>query len=196
MFRTNRTLEAQPTGLSNEARKPRPRLRILMLTAFSVGVLLVCAAVSGEASAARGNSDNAKICQKGGWASPNLQDGTGNALTFSSQDECVAYGESHGRIFNPSLTGDPTHVIEGQLSTLTASGFHASSLGTLTDHSLGGAGGSVTLPAMTTDTGGLPAGIGTVFKPGACLTGVYAAEFTLVDGFGVHASTTVFLDCV
>ena len=195
MFRTNRTLKAQPTGLSNKLRKPEPRLRVWMLTALSVGVLLACSAVSGQALAAGGNSDNAKICQKGGWASPNLQDGTGNALTFSSQDECVAYGESHGRIFNPSLTGDPTHVIEGQLSTLTATGFHASSMGTLTDHSLGGAGGSVTLPAMTTDTGGLPAGIGTVFKPGACLTGVYAAEFTLVDGFGVHASTTVFLDC-
>ena len=192
MFRTNRTQEAQTTGLSNKLRKPKPRLRVWMLTTLSVGVLL---AVNGEALAKGGNSGNAKICQKRGWTSPNLQDGTGNALKFSSQDECVAYGETHGRIFNPSLTGDPSHVIEGQLSTLTATGFHASSMGTLTDHLLGGAGGSVTLPAMTTDTGGLPAGIGTVFTPGACLTGVYAAEFTLVDGCGVHASTTVFLDC-
>jgi len=193
MFRTNRTLGTQTTGLSNETRLPR--LRIWMLTALGIGLLLACSAVSGEAFAASGNSGNAKVCQKGGWASSNLQDGTGNALAFSSQDECVAYGETHGPILNPTLTGDPTHVIEGQLSTLIASGFHSSSMGTLTDHSLGGAGGSVTLPAMTTDTGGLPAGVGAVFTAGACLTGVYAAEFTLVDGFGVHASTTVFLDC-
>jgi len=195
MFRTNRTLGPQTSGLSDAVRTPKPRLRLWMLTALGVGLLLACSAVSGEAFAAAGNSGNAKLCQKGGWSSSNLQDGTGSALTFSSQDECVAYGETQGRIFNPSLTGDPTHVIEGQLSTLIASGFHSSSLGTLTDHSLGGAGGSVTLPAMTTDTGGLPSVIGTVFKPGACLTGVYAAEFTLVDGFGLHASTTVFLDC-
>ena len=195
MFRTNRTVGAETTGLSNEVRKPKQRLRVWMLTALSVGLLLGCSAVSGEAFAAGGNSSNAKICQKGGWASPNLQDGTGSAVAFSSQDECVAYGETHGQIFNPTLTADPAHVVEGQLSNLIASGFHPSSMGTLTDHSLGGAGGSVTLPAKTTDTGGLPVGIGAVFTQGACFNGVYAAEFTLVDGFGVHASTTVFLDC-
>jgi hypothetical protein len=172
----------------------RRGLRIWTLTALTAGLLLACLVISGVAFASGGNSGNAKICQKGGWASPNLQTGTGQPLAFASQDECTSYGATHGQLFNPSLIADPAHVIENQLSTLTASGFHPSSTGTLTVHVLGGADGSVTLPAVTTDTGGLPSGIGTVFTSG-CLTGVYAAEITLVDGSGVHASTTVFLDC-
>jgi hypothetical protein len=48
---------------------------------------------------------------------------------------------------------------------------------------------------MTIATGGLPAGLGTVFTSGACAAGVTGAQLTLVDGQGAHASTTVFLDC-
>jgi hypothetical protein len=168
--------------------------RIWTFTALSAGLLLACLVISGVALAGGGNSGNAKICQKDGWASPNLQTGTGQALAFANQDECISYGATHGQLYNPSLIATPSHVIENQLSTLTASGFHPSSTGTLTVHVLGGADGSITLPAVTTDTGGLPPGIGTVFTSG-CLTGVYAADLTLVDGSGVHASTTVFLDC-
>jgi hypothetical protein len=164
-------------------------------------MVLLCAALAltvgvAAASAGKGgNSGNAKICQKGGWASPNLQDGTGQPLTFASQDECVSYGATHGQLFDPSLTADPAHVVENQESFFIASGFHPSSTGTLTVHVLGGSDGTSTFTAVTTDTGGLPAGVGTVFTTGACASGIYAAEITLVDGFGVHASTTAFLDC-
>lgn len=167
---------------------PRP-------VALSAALLVACFAASGVALAAGGNSDNAKICQKGGWASPNLQDESGNSLAFGSQDECVAFGANDGPLFKPSLAGDPPHVVEGQESFFVASGFHPSSTGTLTVHVLGGPDGSVTFTAVTTDSGGLPALVGTVFQPGACLLGEYGAEVTLVDGSGVHASTTIFLDC-
>jgi hypothetical protein len=163
----------------------------MVLSAVS---LLAYLAISGVAVAG-GNSGTAKVCQKGGWASANLQDGSGNSVTFASQDECVSFGADNGGVFDPSLAGDPPHVVENQESFFVASGFHQSSLGTLTIHTLGGLDGSITLPAMTTPTGGLPAGVGTVFTAGACADGVTGADVTLVDGFGVHASTTIFLDC-
>jgi hypothetical protein len=163
--------------------------------ALSAVSLLACFAISGAALAGGGNSGSAKVCQKGGWASANLQDGSGNSVTFASQDECVSFGADNGGVFDPSLVGDPSHVVENQESFFVASGFHPSSLGSLTIHVLGGLDGSITLPAMTTATGGLPAGVGTVFTAGACADGVTGADVTLVDGFGVHASTTIFLDC-
>jgi hypothetical protein len=52
-----------------------------------------------------------------------------------------------------------------------------------------------TFPAVTTADGGLPALVGTVFQPPACANGVTGAQITLVDGQGVHATTTIFLDC-
>jgi hypothetical protein len=165
------------------------------LAAASAVLLVVSLAFSGVAFAGGGNSANAKLCQKGGWANPNLQGGSGNSLTFADQGACVSFGAHGGELFNPSLAGDPQHVVENQESFFVASGFHPLSLGTLTIQLIGGSGGSVTLPAMTTATGGLPAGVGTLFVPGACAAGVTGAEVTLVDGVGVHASTTIFLDC-
>jgi hypothetical protein len=179
----------------NDRMRLRPWRRLRVLVAVSAALGLACLATSGIAVAARGNSANARICQRGGWTSPNLQSNTGDPLSFASQEECVEYGATVGPIFKPSLAGDPNSVVEEQESFFVASGFHPSSLGTLTVHVLGGSGGSITLPAMTTATGGLPAGVGTVFTAGACASGVYAAEITLVDGFGVHASTTIDLDC-
>jgi hypothetical protein len=166
-----------------------------ILAATIVALSVVSLAVSGVAFAAAGNSGNTKLCQLGGWASPNLQDGSGNLLTFANQGGCVSFGAQGGQLFNPSLAGNPQHVVEGQESFYVASGFHPLSLGTLTLQIIGGAGGSVTLPAKTTATGGLPAGVGTLFLPGACAAGVAGADVTLVDGQGVHASTTIALDC-
>ena len=166
-----------------------------LLAGMSIAALLAFFAVTSAAFAGGGNSDTAKICQKGGWASPNLQDGTGQPLAFADQGACVSFGAQGGELFNPSLAGDPPHVVENQESFFVASGFHPLSLGTLTVHVLGGSGGSITFPALTTADGGLPAGVGTVFVPGACSSGVTGAEVTLVDAEGVHASTTIFLDC-
>jgi hypothetical protein len=155
--------------------------------------LLVLTVAVGTASG--GNSANAKLCQKGGWASSGLQTATGESITFGSQDACVSYGARTGPLFSPSLTTDPTHVVEDQLAAWIATGFHPSSSGEITVHTLGGSGGSITLPVVFTASGGLAAGVGTVFTGGACADGVTGAELTLVDEFGVHASTTVALDC-
>ena len=173
----------------------RPRFRLCTMVVLTVGLVGVWLATSSVALAGGRNSGNAKICQKGGWASLNLQTDSGQPISFASQDECVQYGATVGPLFNPSLTATPDHVFEGQLSAWSAAGFHPSSLGTMTIQNLGGPGGSITLPAMTTSTGGLPDGVGNVFEAGACSLGFTGAELTLVDGFGVHASTTVHLDC-
>jgi hypothetical protein len=157
--------------------------------------VLVLTVAVGTAEAGGGNSANAKLCQKGGWASSGLQTASGESIAFGNQDACISYGAKTGPLFSPTLTADPTHVVEDEGSTLTATGFHPSSSGTLTDHVLGGSGGTVTFPVAITASGGLPAGVGTVFTAGACAAGVYGAEFTLADEFGVHASTTVYLDC-
>jgi hypothetical protein len=169
-------------------------VRTSMFAGVSTALAVVAFAVSGVAFAGGGNSANAKVCQKGGWASPNLQDGSGRPLTFASQDECVSFGAENGQLFRPSLIGDPNPVGEDEDSFFIASGFHPLSLGELTVHVLP-AGGTITLPAMTTDSGGLPAGVGTTFPTGACADGVTGAEITLEDAEGVHASTTVFLAC-
>jgi hypothetical protein len=166
----------------------------LALAGVGAALAVLAFAASGVAFAGGGNSGNAKICQKGGWASPNLQDGTGRPLAFANQDECVSFGAENGQIFNPSLIGDPNPVGEDEDSFFIASGFHPLSLGELTVHVLP-AGGTITLPAMTTETGGLPAGVGTTFPSGACTDGVTGAEITLEDAEEVHASTTVLLAC-
>lgn len=164
-----------------------------LFAGVSAALLAVCLAVAGAATAGGGNSGNAKICQKGGWASPNLQTETGEPLTFSSQDECVAFGAHNGQLFNPSIVGEPNPVVEDEESFFIASGFHPLSQGTLTIDLIGG--GTSTLLAMTTATGGLPPGVGTVFTSGACGLGITGADVTLVDGEGVHASTTIVLTC-
>lgn len=63
-------------------------------------VVLVAMAVSlsfgvATATAAKGgNSENAKLCQKGGWMNVQGSDGT----QFANQDECVSFGAHGGTI--------------------------------------------------------------------------------------------------
>ena len=64
--------------------------------------LLALAVAVGTASG--GNSANAKLCQKGGWASSGLQTGTGESISFGNQDACVSYGARTGPLFSPTLT--------------------------------------------------------------------------------------------
>src|SRR5262245_42240639 len=160
-------------------------------------MLVLCAALAltvgvATATAGGGNSATAKVCQKGGWASPNLQDGSGQPLTFTSQAECVAYGAHHGQVFNPSLVAVPSEVVEDQGIDVFASGFHANSTGTFTVqvYKSGLPDGSVGLPAVTDATGGFHTT--SVFPstpaPGACTEGVTGASYTYADGSGVHAS--------
>jgi hypothetical protein len=164
--------------------------------ALALGVVLLAAfVVSGTALAGRGNSGNAKLCQKGGWASTGLQNDSGQSVSFASEDECVSYGAQNGPLFKPSVTLNPTHVGEDTDSFVTVSGFHPLSTGDLTFHVLGGSDGTITfLDVKTNEAGGLPT-FSTVFKSGSCADGVYAEEITYVDGSGVHASGTVTLDC-
>jgi hypothetical protein len=171
--------------------KMRSRLavRLVVVALLGAGLLVV----TGAALAGGGNSAAAKVCQHGGWASGGLQNGTGASVSFASQDECVSYGAQNGGVFNPSLTADPSTVVEDQLSTITAAGFHPSSTGVLTITVIGGSGGSVGLPAVTDASGGFTTG--DVFTLGACGNGVTGAQLTYVDGSGVHASTTLTLDC-
>jgi hypothetical protein len=51
------------------------------------------------AFAGGGNSDNAKLCQKGGWQNLARTDGSG----FNNQDECVSYG-AHGGVYKPAVS--------------------------------------------------------------------------------------------
>ena len=62
--------------------KRSTRRRPSLFAVLSMGLLLACLA-AGAALAGGGNSGNAKICQKGGWASSALQNGSGQPLTFT-----------------------------------------------------------------------------------------------------------------
>jgi len=55
--------------------------------------ILATSVLAGNAMAGGGNSDNAKLCQKNGWAGLTHSDGSG----FANQDECVSYG-AHGGV--------------------------------------------------------------------------------------------------
>lgn len=160
--------------------------------------LLAALAITATAAAGGGNSGNAKVCQKGGWASRNLQDGSGLPLTFASQDECVEYGTRNGPIFNPSLIAVPSEVVMDQGIDIFASGFHSNSTGIFTDQVyIGGVpDGSVGLTAVTDATGGFhTTSVFTSSPDNACADGTTGAMFTYVDGSGVHASAFVTLDC-
>ena len=85
------------------------------------GLLVLTVAVG---TASGGNSANAKLCQKGGWASSGLQTATGESIAFANQDACVSYGARTGPLFKPTLTTDPTHVVEEQDAFWIATGFH------------------------------------------------------------------------
>ncbi len=172
-------------------KRPRLGLHFCTLGALSLGLLLACLAASGAALAAGGNSSIAKKCQKGGWTSSALQDGSGQALTFASEDECVSYGAHGGELFKPSLVAVPTEVVENENIALTASGFHPSSDAEVTIDLIGG--GSSSLFATTDATGGRS--FSDVFTSTACANGISGAVITFADEFGVHASATVTLDC-
>jgi len=91
---------------------------VALAVALSLGVATATAA-------AGGNSENAKICQKGGWMNYQGSDGT----QFANQDECVSYGAHGGTLvlipptvtvtFSP--TGDPNFcLITANLSHFAA----------------------------------------------------------------------------
>jgi hypothetical protein len=171
--------------------------RTLFPFALSVG-LLVAFTITGAAFAGSGNSGNAKLCQKGGWASPNLQNGSGLPLTFGSQDECVAYGAQIGPIFNPSLIAVPSEVVMDQGIDIFASGFNPNSTGVFTDQVFVGGlpDGSVGLTAVTDAAGGFhTTSVFTSAPDNACDAGDTGALFTYVDGSGLHASAFVTLNC-
>jgi len=170
--------------------------RMLFLSVLSV--VLLSAFVATGAAVAGGNSANAKICQKGGWASPNLQDESGLPLTFTSQDECVAFGAHGGALFNPSLIAVPSEVVMDQGIDIFASGFSSNSTGIFTDQVfIGGVpDGSVGLTAVTDAAGGFhTTSVFTSTPDNACADGATGALFTYVDGSGLHASAFVTLDC-
>jgi hypothetical protein len=159
--------------------------------AFVLVGALATAAVFASGALAGGNSANAKLCQKDGWQSAQ----TGAGRSFTSEDDCIAYGARRGTVFAPSLTVAPAHVPEETDSAVTASGFHPNSKGDLEITTLGGAGGSVTFLNIPTNASGELPTFGTGFKAGSCADGVTGVELTFTDEYGVHASATVALDC-
>src|SRR5688500_18034662 len=70
--------------------------RVVMNRRWVVGVLalVVVVALTATPAVAAGNSDNAKLCQKGGWKTLFRSDGS----TFANQGECVGYGAKGGTI--------------------------------------------------------------------------------------------------
>lgn len=157
-------------------------------------VLVGCMAVSGVAlagadapSSAKGNSANAKRCQKNGWQT--LQSGDGGA--FADETACVAYAAQGGLVFRPLLVAVPAEVVEDQGIDLTASGFHPSANANVDIDVFGG--GSIGLFATTDANGGRA--FSSVFTAGACASGITGASFTFSDAFGLHASVTVTLVC-
>jgi hypothetical protein len=128
-------------------------------------------------------------CLNGGWQAP-AQRSDGSA--FSSEADCIAYTSANGVVYKPKLVADPSHAGEEQNIAVIASGFHANSSGGFTILALPSM-NSLTLLAVTNGTGGFTAS--SVFTAGACASGATGAQYTYVDGSGVHASTTATLDC-
>lgn len=207
----------------------RRRFRLCGLVAMSAGLLLTSFVASGTALADRGNSANAKQCQKNGWqtlvtstgatfaseeectsygahggvlnplsAAPCLNGGwqapaqRSDGTPFSSESDCLAYTSVGGVVYKPSLTAVPAQVVEEQNIAVTASGFHPISTGTLTIVILPSLATNV-LTAVTDGTGGFIAS--DVFTSGACALGDTGAQFSYVDGSGVHASASASLVC-
>jgi hypothetical protein len=141
--------------------------------------------------AARGGAlYSAAPCLNDGWQSPaQRSDGTG----FGSEADCVNYVTGDGVVYKPSLTALPSTVKVEENIALTASGFHPNSNGQLTIVTLP-LNSSSTLVAVTNASGGFTGGSST-FTAAACAAGVTGADFTYVDGSGVHASAHVDLDC-
>jgi hypothetical protein len=132
---------------------------------------------------------SAAPCLNGGWQAPaQRSDGT----PFSSQSDCTTYTSTGGIVYKPSLTAVPAEVVEEQNIAVIASGFHPSSTGALTIVVLPSLATSI-LTAVTDGTGGFTAS--DVFTSGACALGDTGAQFTYIDGSGVHASASATLDC-
>ena len=128
-------------------------------------------------------------CLNGGWQAPaQRSDGTG----FSSESDCIAYTSTGGVVYKPSLLAVPSEVVEEQNIALIASGFHPNSTGALTILVLPSLVSS-TLTAVTDANGGFTGS--DVFTSGACALGDTGAQFTYVDGSGVHASASATLVC-
>jgi hypothetical protein len=128
-------------------------------------------------------------CLNGGWEAPaQRSDGT----SFGSEADCVAYASGNGVVYKPSLKALPPVVGEEQNIAVVASGFHPNSTGAWTIVTLPMMTPS-TLVAVTNGTGGFTGS--SVFTAGACALGVTGAQFTYVDGSGVHASASATLDC-
>lgn len=142
--------------------------------------------------AARGGvlyASSAGPCLNGGWQAPAQRtDGS----PFSSESDCIAYTSANGVVYKPSLTAVPSHVVEEQNIAVIAAGFHPNSTGAWTITLLPSLVTS-TLTAVTDGTGGFTGS--DVFTSGACALGDTGAQFTYVDGSGVHASASATLDC-
>jgi len=127
-------------------------------------------------------------CLNSGWQAPaQRSDGS----SFSSEADCIAYASGNGVVYKPSLTAtSPVHMEENV--AIVASGFHPSSSGSLTILTLPMM-SSFSLLAVTNAQGGFTGS--SVFTNVACGLGTTGAQYTYVDGSGVHASASVTLDC-
>jgi hypothetical protein len=136
---------------------------------------------------AAGNSDNAKLCQQGGWQS--LQ--TDNGGTFANQGACVSYGAQGGQIFAPKAT--ITVLVNTGNSygvRIEFTGFHPNAPAPLIQADTG----LVSLTHINTDsfnaTGSYALSIqstsGTCYGPRTV-----TASGTATDSFGLHASASM-----
>ena len=80
--------------------------------------LAIAALATTPAGAARGNSANAKLCQKGGWKTLFRSDGS----TFANQGACVSYGAKGNTILteppNPWEAPASRTALGGSRSTI------------------------------------------------------------------------------
>jgi hypothetical protein len=145
------------TGKGTEEGGNSMRLRVTgrtVLAPCAVLALSVGVATATARNDSRGNSVNAKLCQKNGWQNLFRTDGTG----FTSQDDCVSYGAQGGTI----LTSPPAS--QSQLDCEANSGHFST-----TDDPFGGLGmflwscsgynqasAGNTIPQDCFDDGGIP----------------------------------------
>jgi hypothetical protein len=149
--------------------------RRALVVAFVVMVLL--AAVPAVAFAGGGNSNSAKLCQKGGWTG--LQGDTGS---FLSQDACVSYLAKGGTLFHPQVTatvfdcaGDRDSIYQFEVT-----GFHANSAMTWAQDT------GFTDTYGSTDANGAITGSAILYDFGPGPDGM-----TAMDSHGVHAHVTL-----
>lgn len=167
--------------------------RLVRVLATAIGATALLLTLTSSAFAASGrNNITAKSCQKGGWEL--LQSSTGG--TFAGQDACVAYGAGGGTLYRPSVVVNPTHMPEESDATVTVSGFHANSTGSILVQIVGGTndGQSVEFLGIPTNgSGGLS--FFSTFTSGACATGELGATISFTDVEGLSDSAFLALDC-